>query len=120
VDLGGSELRVQVQARSMGSPRDYSAELAFQLRAVGAPSPQREYPFAKPERAFRADLCWPALWLIVEVDGAVHRLKGQFTRDFERDQWIFFSRWRKLRVSPAQVRSGIALQLVERALSVPA
>lgn len=91
--------------------------LAFQIRSARLPAPQRQYPFAKPERRFTADFAWPSLLLLVEIDGQVHRIRESFAAGFERDQWIFFSRWRKLRVSPAQVRSGEALRIVERALA---
>lgn len=97
-----------------GTPRD----LDGQLRLVGLPAPVLEYPFAKPERAYRADLAWPNLRLLVEVDGAVHRIKERFSADLLRDQVIFFMGWRKLRVSPMQVRNGEALRLVERALEM--
>ena len=100
--------------------RDYAHELSFQIKAARLPAPIREFPFAKPQRAFRADLAFPALRLLVEVDGSVHRIKERFRGDLERDQWIFLNlpTWRKLRVSPRQVRSGEALQLVERALAL--
>ncbi len=97
---------------------NWSVELSRQIRLAGLPAPILEYPFAKTEgRKFRADLAFPSLLLLVEIDGAVHRIKARFQGDLERDQWLFFSPWRKLRVSPAQVRSGAALHLVEQALA---
>ena len=107
--------RINPGRRSLA--RDWEQEFAFQIKVARLPAPQRQYPFAKPERAFMADFAWPAVWLLVEIDGAVHRIADRFAGDFERDQWIFFSRWRKLRISPSQVRSGEGIRLLERALS---
>lgn len=96
---------------------NYSVLLARQVRMAGLPAPVLEYPFAKPERDYRADLAYPDLRLLIEVDGAVHRIKERFSADLLRDQVIFFLGWRKLRVSPKQVQNGDALTLVERALA---
>jgi hypothetical protein len=91
--------------------------LAGQLELAGFPAPTLEYRFAAP-RKWRADLAYPDKRLLIEIDGAVHRIKARFKADLARDQAIFFmSGWRKLRVSPAQVRSGEALELVKRALA---
>ena len=96
---------------------NYELELFKQIRLAGLPLPLPHYPFAKPQRRFKADWAYPDLCLLIEIDGQVHRIRDKWERDLERDQWIFFSEWRKLRVSPAQVRSGEALELVRKALA---
>jgi hypothetical protein len=102
-----------------GGGDTYPLMLAGQLRRAGLPAPLLEYPFAKHlGRRYKADLAYPSLGLLVEVDGMVHRVKARFVADLERDQIIFQLGLRKLRVSPAQVRDGRALELVRAALSV--
>ena len=100
--------------KGIGDPN--SRLLADQIAAAGLQAPILEYRFAPP-RKWRADLAYPERHLLIEIDGAVHRIKGRFQADLERDQAIFFGNWEKLRVSPAQVRSGEALKLVRRALA---
>ena len=46
----------------------------------------------------------------------VHRIKGRFKADIERQQYLFLLGWRWFPVSPEQVRNGEALDLVRRAL----
>lgn len=98
--------------------RDYARELAKQIKAAGLPKPELEYAFdAQLEgegRGWRFDLCWP-LWLAVEVDGSVHRIKGRFKADLAKHQAAFALGYKLLRVSPEQVRNGEALELVRRA-----
>lgn len=96
---------------------DYEETLAHALMSntFGLSRFERQYLFA-PGRKYRADFFFPDHNLIVEIDGAVHRIKARFKADIERDQVIFFLGYRKLRISTAQVRSGEAVQLIERAL----
>ena len=94
----------------------YALMLVEQLLDVGLPQPQLEYKFA-PGRKFRADICYPERKLIVEVKGAVHRIKGRYQRDIEREQIIFQLGFRLLQVTPIQVRNGRAAELVKEALA---
>ena len=95
---------------------NYELELFRQIRLAGLPTPCREYPFAKPERKFRADLAYPDLRLLIEIEGAPHRIKARYQSDIERRQWAFLHNWKILPVLPAQVRSGEAVELVRKAL----
>jgi very-short-patch-repair endonuclease len=98
---------------------DYEDMLARQLIEASwgglTISYRRQYAFA-PGRKFKADFYFKAHNLIVEVDGAAHRIKRQFKADIERDQVIFFLDIRKLRVSTKNVKDGSALQMIERAI----
>lgn len=120
VDKRRGERGPDRQKRKEGSGQrktypDYSRMLIAQLELVGALSPVPEYRFYEG-RKWRLDLAYPDRRLAIEVDGAVHRIKGQFYRDLEKHQALFFEGWRLLRVSTAQVRSGAALAMVRRAL----
>jgi hypothetical protein len=95
---------------------DYAVTLRAEIELAGLPMPIREYCFHNT-RNWRIDLCWPDRRLALEVDGEVHRIKGRFIADLEKQQALFFAGYRLLRVSTAQVRSGEALRIVERALS---
>lgn len=102
-------------------PGRFSRALARQLRLYGLPSPILEYPFDKQldggGRGWSFDLAWPSLHFAVEVDGAVHRIKARFKGDIEKHQKADSMGWRVLRVSPRQVETGAAVELVRAALA---
>ena len=102
-------------------PDKYSRALARQIRGASLPAPILEYPFDKQieggGRRWAFDLAWPSLKLAVEVDGAVHRIRERFKADLEKRQAADRLGWRVLPVSPRQVESGRALELVRDALA---
>lgn len=102
------------------SKRDYARELAAQIKQAGLPMPILEYAFDAQldgsGRVWRFDLAWIG-WLAVEVDGAVHRIKGRFKGDRAKHQAAFKLGYKLLRVSPEQVRNGEALELVRKAIT---
>jgi len=92
----------------------------FQLRVMGLPEPTRQYRF-HPTRRFKADFAWKAQSLLLEVDGGVweqgrHNRGAGFIRDqLKRNEAVLLG-WRVLHVVPADVKSGAAARLIERAL----
>ena len=99
-----------------GSHQTTEDILYFQIHATGLPLPIRQHLFAAPQRKFRADFCWLARRLIVEVEGQVHSIRARREADIERRQWCHFAGWTVIAVSAKQVRSGEALRVVERLL----
>jgi very-short-patch-repair endonuclease len=97
------------------STPDYEEMLAGQLKLAGITGFIRQYRFCMG-RKYRADFFFPERNLIVEIEGQIHAIKGRWKASFERDQAIFFLLIRLLKVSTAQVRSGAALTVIERAL----
>jgi very-short-patch-repair endonuclease len=92
--------------------------LALHLRALGAPPHVRQHRFgAEIDRDWRFDFCWPARRLAVEVDGAVHRIKGRFRADLERHNVAQMLGWTVLRFSPRDVASGKAVDVILAALT---
>ena len=89
--------------------------LADQCARAGLERPRTEFKFAPPRR-FRADCYFEQARLIVEVQGAVHRIKGRFKADRERSQVIATLGLRLLFVAPQQVTDGTALEIVRKAL----
>lgn len=93
--------------------------LAFHLRAAGIEF-EREYLYAKP-RKFRADFSFPAARLLAEIQGGIFTgqahgsVKGVLA-DIERLNVATLAGYRVLRFTPQSVKSGEALQLIERAL----
>jgi len=51
--------------------------------------------------------------LAIEIDGSVHRIKGRFKADLERHNLAQLLGWRVLRFSPADVKSGKAIGVLE-------
>ena len=95
----------------------WAMELARQIGLVGLPAPELEYRFAKSiGRNFRADLAWPALKLLLEIDGGAHAIRKRQEQTVLRGQVAQSLGYRIITVLPGQVRNGEALKLVEDAL----
>lgn len=108
---------VAVQAVAKARKDTLPQLLADKAVAGGLPAPLVEYPFARHiGRKFQADCCWLEAKLIVEVQGAVHRIKDKFKRDRERSQVVASLGYRLMFVSPAEVKDGSAVEIVRRAL----
>src|SRR5262245_51369540 len=75
----------------------------------------REHRFCAG-RKFRFDFALHIPRLAVEVDGAVHRIQNRFDSDREKMNLAVLLRWRVVHVTPAEVRSGAALALIQRVM----
>jgi hypothetical protein len=90
------------------------------LRAHGIQEPQTEYVFATP-RKWRADYCWPDEKIIIEREGGLWK-QGRHTRalGFEADCVKYAEATLRgycvFRASPEQLKNGVALDWVKRAL----
>ena len=96
-------------------------ELELFLRDRRLTGWEREYRFMPPRR-WRFDFAWPAgKRLAVEVDGATW-INGRHTRGkgYEKDCEKFAEAailgWRVIRVTPAMVKDGRAIDYITRAL----
>ena len=100
-----------------------SEGLYWQIRNLlkgKVPPPCTEYRF-HDQRKWRADLCWPNDWpkLIVEIEGGAwtqgrHTRGAGFIADMEKYNEAAIMGYRLLRFTPAQVKSGEALTVIER------
>jgi len=95
----------------------------FQIRCMKhLPLPEREYKF-HPKRKWRFDFAWPDQLLALEVEGGTMRGKSRHTtgvgfhNDCEKYNTATVSGWRILRVDSMQVKSGQALEWLEKALT---
>lgn len=100
----------------------YEVNLEFQIKAVKLPMPTAQYRFAAPRR-WTFDFAWPDQKLYVEVEGGIwirgggrHNRAASFEKDCEKYAEAAIRGWRGLRVTTGQVTSGIAINLIERAL----
>lgn len=94
--------------------------LAFQLKAIKAPLFERQFRI-HPKRKFLADFYFPVSRLVVEVDGGVfthgrHSRGAGITRDCEKTAYIAAMPARLLRVTPAHVKNGQAIDWILQAL----
>ncbi len=98
---------------------DYADLLEQQIRAVRLPAPIREFvPFT--DRKFRLDCAWPDRMLFVECDGGEF-LKASARRhggakDCERWNLLTEAGWKGFRFVGSQIKSGYALDTLERIL----
>lgn len=95
------------------------AELALQLRALGWNAVQ-QYRF-HPERRWLFDFAWPDLKVAVEVDGGIfvggaHTRGAGVLKDIEKRNEAAILGWLVLRIAKQHIRSGEAIQWIERAI----
>jgi very-short-patch-repair endonuclease len=101
---------------------DAEDELMLQMRAAKLPTPIRECRISE-ERRWRCDFVWPTLGLIVEVEGGVfsggrHTRGLGFTKDCEKYNFATLAGYSVLRVTPEHIKTGIALEWVEKAIKL--
>lgn len=99
-------------------------QLAFQMRAVGIPQPQREFRFAPPRR-WRMDYAWPEIMLYLEVEGGTwvsgrHGRGAGMRGDAEKYNAAALAGWTCLRATTDMVRDGSAVFAVEQAFKAMA
>ena len=88
------------------------------LLAIGAPPWVVEYRF-DPGRQWRADIAWPALGVLLEVEGGTwvrgrHVRGAGYRRDCEKYNAAALAGWRVFRVTSDMVEDGSAAELMER------
>src|SRR5262245_25920821 len=100
----------------------FERNLQFQISAMKLPAPATQYRF-HPTRKWTFDFAWPDRLLYLEVEGGIfirgggrHNRGKSFERDCQKYCEACILGWRGLRVTTDQVRNGVALRLVERAL----
>ena len=76
----------------------------------------REY-YAINGRDFRLDFAFPSKKVGIEVQGAVHRIKGRHRADIEKRALHLLSGWRVLEVGGAEIKSGVAISWIKQLLS---
>lgn len=98
------------------------AALLHQITAARLPIPEREYRF-HPKRKWRLDFCWPDRKppLAVEVEGGLwvqgrHNRAKSMVADMEKYNELSLMGYTLLRVPGDWVKSGRALNEIERAL----
>lgn len=98
--------------------------LALHIRVNRLPTPQREHCF-HPERRWRFDFAFPAQKVAAECEGGTWT-RGRHTRgagyeaDLEKYNAAALLGWLVLRFTKAQVTSGAAVGMLQRALEMRA
>lgn len=94
-------------------------------RREQVPQPETEYHFAKPERAWRFDLCWIPCKVALEVEGGAwtkgrHVRGAGFIEDMAKYNKATELGWRIYRVTPSQLDTLQTVAMIKRALSAAA
>jgi hypothetical protein len=104
----------------------FERHLQFQMKAVKLPVPETQFRF-HPTRRWTLDFAWPLVKLYCEVEGGIfikgggrHNRALGFEADCEKYSEAAILGWRGLRVTTGQIKSGVALGLIERALGASA
>ena len=121
----------------MRSLSDLETQLAFQIRALQLPAPQREYKFVRDvvgdgpgirqrlkrhgARDWRFDFAWPAEYFACEVEGISprggrHQSVGGFRQDIEKYHFALYHGWIVYRTDKTQIETGEAVRLIKRSL----
>lgn len=124
---GGRSTVVEAWQRSCGVPisrevkHDYKAEFEQQLSLVGI-QVEREY-FFHPSRKWRSDWIVKGTKVLVEFEGGLFKKRAAghssvtgILRDLEKYNEATLLGFIVIRIAPNHVRSGEALQWVERAI----
>lgn len=95
--------------------------LLARLSLAGLPAPEREASLV-PGRRFRCDLVWRDHRLVCEVEGGVwsggrHTSGTGYTRDCEKYSLLALEGWTVIRVTGTHIRSGQALEWIQRGLT---
>jgi hypothetical protein len=129
----GAEIHAGRRKATAKIPRALSTgeeRLARDLKAAAhGPDGEWELPLAcrqyhfHPERKWAFDFAWPAKRLAVEIQGlkkggapGAHQRVDGLTREYEKLNSAVLAGWRVLLFTPAQVRSGYALDTIRKAL----
>lgn len=96
--------------------------LAFQIRAVKLPEPERELRF-HPDRKWRFDFAWTTSKVAAECEGAIyvngrHTRGAGFEKDCEKYNAATLMGWRVFKFTPRMVKQGEAIQALQAALGV--
>ena len=96
-------------------------EFEQQLSLTGSPAWEREYRFYYPRR-WRFDFAFVASNVAAEIEGGTwikgrHTRGAGFERDCEKYNTAALMGWTVFRFTPAMVRSGEALNIIEQALA---
>jgi len=88
--------------------------LAYHLKALGAPEPEREYKF-HPSRKWRFDFAYPDDMLGIECEGGVYsrgrHVRGEgYEGDLDKYNAASLLGWRILRYTAKKIESGEAAQ----------
>jgi very-short-patch-repair endonuclease len=98
-------------------PSEIEASMWAQIKQSILPEPRSAFNGEQVRpiegRKFRLDFAWPDKMVALEVDGAVHRIKGTFKASFERDYLLKLHGWTVLHVGGDEVRNGKALQWIQ-------
>lgn len=109
--------------RLKASPSNLEETLKLHLMAAGLwPRCVRELQFAKP-RKFRADFAFTHAMLLIECEGGVwrggrHTRGAGFLKDCEKTNLAAELGYRVLRYTWEQIKSGEAIQQIERILGL--
>ena len=109
---------IELQPGDLGS--ELEGDLANILHLSELPRPERECVLI-PGRQWRSDFVWRDARVIVEVEGGTHsqgrhvRGKG-FADDCRKYAALTLAGWLVLRVTGEHIKSGEALDWIERAL----
>jgi Protein of unknown function (DUF559) len=105
------------------APNAYSERFLAACRIAGLPEPVPEYPFAAPDRKYRADFAFVEQKVIVEVEGGVWRKGGgahshplNILRDMERTNEATVRGWRLLRFVPEKLYTTETLNTIKLAI----
>ena len=95
---------------------ELEAELQAQIERALLPTPEYDVPYLIGSR-HRLDVAWRFQKFGVEVQGAVHRIKGKFRADIDKRAAGLLQGWVILEVDREAIYSGKAIEWIRQLLS---
>tara|TARA_R110000824_G_scaffold6321_1_gene29256 strand:+ start:1537 stop:1896 length:360 start_codon:yes stop_codon:yes gene_type:complete len=107
------------------------AAMLYAINAAGLEHPEHEYRF-HTRRRWRFDFAYPGRLIAIEVEGlgrrepdgswnpngGGHQTRAGMTKDCEKYNEAALAGWTLIRVTAGMIKSGAAIEYVERALEV--
>ena len=114
---GRSRPTVRTSARKSSSEKETAELFLLQCRLAQLPVPKQQHRFC--ERRWRLDFAFLEIRLGIEIEGGVfsggrHTRGAGYRADLEKYNELAILGWHLLRFLPEQVKSGLALEVVER------
>lgn len=99
-------------------PNEYITRLfCVHLSELGLKNPKLEHKFHKV-RNWLFDIAFPEQMLAIEIDGWGHRTHKRFLEDIDKLNHARALGWTVFRVTPNQVKKGIAKEMIKELLEV--
>ena len=115
---GGAQGKRRAKETGVPGSPPMLASPHYSFDVLGIPLATPEYRF-HPSRKWRVDWAWLPEKIALEIEGGTwlygrHNRAPGFLRDMEKYRELAIAGWRVIRVTPQELDSGLAAELIRR------